>query len=272
MRILEFIIYSNLLVSLSAGSLAFACAQKLGNPHYIGIGVVVFFSTLFTYNIQRILRLGELNIQKSSRHLWIEENQLTLKVFSGVGILGAVLVYFIVLGWNIDFWLLLLGAILGILYALQIHPKALALRDIPYLKIYLIALQWTLAVAVWPYIRIASVIDFPFALASSIFLYILSATLPFDIRDLVYDEKHKATIPQVMGIEGAKITGVILLCISAGLLTIAFPSMVSSYWFYGSYLVMGVLLIASSKERNEMYFSGGIDGWIMVYAVAIYWV
>lgn len=270
MRVLAFIIYSNLLVSFSAGSIALACADKLGNPHYVGIGLIVFLSTLFTYNLQRILRLGEINPQKSSRHLWIEKNQVTLKVLSAIGLVGSVLIYFLVLGWNIDFWLLLTGAILGVLYALKTHPKGRALRDIPYLKIYLIALQWTLAVAVWPYIRIASTIDFPIALVASIFLYILAATIPFDIRDLVYDAKHKATIPQILGIKGAKTAGLILLLSSAGLLVVAFPKMVNVLWFYISFIVLGIFIIKSNKERHEMYFSGGIDGWIVTYAIAVY--
>ena len=270
MRLLQYLIYSNILVSLSAGSLAYACAVKLGNPHDIGIGFTVFFATLFIYNIQRILRLGEIKVKSSDRHYWLEDHVLLIKVLAGIGIIGAVTIYFTVLGWNIDFWFLAFSAIIGVLYAMKIHPKTKALRDIPYAKIYLIALQWALVSVYWPYMRIADTIDFPIGLGLSIFFFILAATVPFDIRDLVYDGKHKSTIPQIFGIKGAKLIALLFLIFSALSLYIFFPNVIYNGWFYVCYSVLALLILISSIYRREMYYSGIIDGWIVAYALLIY--
>lgn len=270
MRFLQYLIYSNLLVSISAGSLAYACAVQLGNPHDVGIGFTVFFATLFIYNIQRILRLGEIKVKSSARHHWIENHTFFIKILAGVGIVGAVLIYFLVLRWNIDFWFLAFSAIIGVLYAMKIHPKSMALRDIPHAKIYLIAAQWALVCVYWPYMRIASSTDFPKGLGLAIFFFILAATVPFDIRDLVYDKKQKSTIPQVFGAFGAKIIALLFLSISAICLYFYFPVINHLLWFGVSYLGLAILVLLSSTKRHEMFYSGIIDGWIIVFALLVY--
>jgi len=270
MRLLQYLIYSNILISISAGSLAYACAVKLGNPHDVGIGFTVFFATLFIYNIQRILRLGEIKIKSSERHVWLENHTFLIKMLALIGIIGSVAIYFAVLGWNIDFWFLAFSAVIGVLYAMKIHPKSMALRDIPYAKIYLIAVQWALVSVYWPYMRIAETTDFPMGLGLSIFFFILAATVPFDIRDLVYDGKHKSTIPQILGVKGAKIIALLFLILSALSLYCSFPTVICMWLFYLCYLILGILIIGSRTDRHEMYYSGIIDGWIIVYALLVY--
>jgi 4-hydroxybenzoate polyprenyltransferase len=272
MRTLQYLIYSNILVSLSAGSLAYACAVKLGNPHNVGIGLTVFFATLFIYNIQRILRLGEIKVKSSDRHYWLEKHTFLIKILAGIGIIGAVTIYFAVLGWDIDFWFLAFSAVIGVLYALKVHPKTKALRDIPHAKIYLIALQWALVSVYWPYMRVAHSIDFPIGLGLSIFFFILAATIPFDIRDLVYDAKHKSTIPQIFGVRGAKIIAILFLGLSALSLCYFFPIAIYSWWFYICYIVLVLLILNSCIKRHEMYYSVIIDGWIIVYALLVYFI
>ena len=270
MNLLRFFIYSNIVISLSAGALAGACATKLGNPHNFGIGITVFFATLFIYNIQRVFRHTEVSENFSARHQWIQKHLIILKVFSGIGIVGSIATYFFWLGWNIDFWFLAISAIIGVLYAYQITPKWLALRDIPYIKIYLIASQWALTSVYWPYMRIADSIDFPIALGLSVFTLILAITIPFDIRDIVYDQPTKKTIPQLVGIQKAKWIAIMILGISAFTLYSFEKEVVHSFLFYSVYIVFAFLILFSSTQKEEMYFSGWIDGWIIIYAFLIY--
>ena len=270
MRFLKFIIYGNLLVSLSAGSLAFASATRLGNPHRFGIGLIAFCATLFTYNIQRILRLREIKMQSTDRHRWLLENVLLIKVLAAIGLLGSILIYFLVLGWAIDFWLLAISATIGILYALKVFSKFDGLRDIPYIKIYLIALQWTLVAVYWPYLRLEEgIMDFPWSLFSSVFFFILAATVPFDIRDIVYDDQKKRTIPQIFGVKGAKGIALLFMTISSVSLVIFSPNVLHFWLFYVCYFVLGLLIINSQIRRREMYFSGLIDGWIIAFSILI---
>lgn len=269
MRFLKFLIYGNLLISFSAGSLAYACADKLGNPHHWGIGLIVFCATTFIYNIQRILRIKEIQLQSTDRHRWLSDHVPLIKILSAIGLLGSILIYFFVLGWEIDFWFLAISAIFAVLYALKVAPKLDGLRDVPYIKIYLIALQWTLVVVYWPYLRLKPDISFPWMLCCSVFFFILAATVPFDIRDLVYDDQKKRTIPQIFGINGAKVVALLFMALSIGTLVIYFPKVIQFWLFYMCYLVLGILIFLSQTRRQEMYFSGIIDGWIISYALLI---
>ncbi len=256
-------------MSFSAGCLAYAFALKLGNPHNIGIGLIAFCATLFTYNIQRILRIKEIQMQSTDRHRWLSVHVPLIKALSTLGLVASITIYFLVLGWAIDFWFLAISAVIGVLYALKIATKLDGLRDVPHIKIYLIALQWTLVAVFWPYLRLEDGVAFPWTLAFSVFFFILAATVPFDIRDIVYDDKKKMTIPQIAGIKGAKTVALVFLTISLICLILFSPAILYNGLFYVCYLVLTLLIVNSQTRRREMYFSGLIDGWIIVYALLI---
>lgn len=270
MRFLKFLIYGNLLVSLSVGSLAYACASKFENPHQFGIGLIAFFATVFTYNIQRILRIKEIQMQSTDRHRWLSDNVLLIKILSILGLIGSILIYFLVLGWALDFWFLAISAAVGILYALKVFSKFHGLRDIPYIKIYLIAIVWTLVVMYWPYLRSDSDMAFPWSLCCSVFFFLLANAVCFDIRDLVYDDQKKRTIPQIFDLRGAKVVSLLFMTISIVCLIVYSSDVLYSWLFYVCYLVLCLLVLFSQIRRQEMYFSGLIDGWIIVYALLIF--
>src|SRR5690554_8135853 len=98
--------------------------------------------------------------------------------------------------------------------------------------------------------RIAETTDFPMDLGLSIFFFILAATVPFDIRDLVYDGKHKSTIPQILGVKGAKTIALLFLILSALSLYCSFPTVICMWLFYLCYLVLAILIIGRSEERR----------------------
>lgn len=272
MRFLKFLIYSNLLVSFSAGSLAYACAFKLGNPHRFGIGLIAFCATVFIYNIQRILRIKEIRNQSTDRHRWLSNNVPLIKVLSTLGLIGSILIYFLVLGWAIDFWFLAISAGVAVLYALKVVSNFDGLRDIPYIKIYLIGIQWTLVVVYWPYLRLEDDVAFPWSLCFSVFFFLIANAVCFDIRDLVYDDQKKRTIPQIFGVKGAKVVALLFITISIVCLILFSPYVLHFWLFYVCYLVLALLILFSQIRRQEMYFSGLIDGWLVAFSILIFFI
>lgn len=269
MKILKLLIYSNFVVSISVGALTAACAKVLGTTHPEAMGYAAFFSTFFIYNIQRILRLKGIHEDSSDRLKWIKRNALRLLLASLLSIIGCLVVYFFILGVEIDFWFLAFSAVFGILYAFEFTPKVEGLRDIPYIKIYLIAILWAMVTVFWPFIRDMSH-PFPIWLILSVFFYILACTVPFDIRDMFYDDHQKKTIPQLFGQRGAQLVALIFLGISALALFLGFNHVIYQVWFYVSYGILILLILYSNHRRSEMYFSGIIDFWIVSYAICIY--
>tara|TARA_B100000886_G_scaffold326097_1_gene272287 strand:+ start:369 stop:1181 length:813 start_codon:yes stop_codon:yes gene_type:complete len=150
--------------------------------------------------------------------------------------------------------LLLLTLVLVLLYCLPLPGLKINFRGFRGLKIHLVTLSWVLTTVFLP----LSIADKSFTEGSWVYgfqryLFVLVATLPFEIRDLKLDDPHLSTLPQKLGISGTKILGVILLLFFM-ILEVCFLK--SKYFFITIFIVvllMFVLLI--SKAEQSKYFS-----------------
>ena len=118
----------------------------------------------------------------------------------------------------------------------------------------MVALSWVITTVFLP----LSMADIPITKWSWVYsiqryLFVLVATLPFEIRDLKMDAPHLSTWPQKMGIPKTKILGVILLLsfmlLEAYSLTSEYTVLTISIVF----LLMAAVLI--SKGEQSKYFS-----------------
>jgi hypothetical protein len=106
--------------------------------------------------------------------------------------------------------LLLIIALITFLYAVPIFGHNL--RNRPGLKIYLVALTWTLFSGLLPLFENAKPVDFVACiLLLQRFLLLLVFLLVFDITDLQFDSPELHTIPQQLGLVKTKILGMICL-------------------------------------------------------------
>jgi 1,4-dihydroxy-2-naphthoate octaprenyltransferase len=263
MGLLRFIIYGNILISISAGLLSFGLTTFLEceTPQYYFY--CVFFATLFIYNFQRVPRLNEVSDKYSDRHIWLSDNKNTLYALILVGLLGALTSYFGFLFVQNDFLFLFLISLGGMLYALKVFAGK-ALRDFPFIKIHLISLTWVLIIIVWPLVREEKSILDHWELLTGLYCVMLAITIPFDIRDLSFDDPHKKTTPQLIGTKSSKVVAATLLLLGYLLLVINSQIFLRNPFYYISFIGFFILIIKTNKERKEMYFSGLIDGWIIV--------
>jgi len=262
MEAIRFIIYGNVLISLSAGMLSFGLVSFLNINNPLFYFFCVFFATLFIYNFQRVPRLNEVTDQYSDRHIWLKKNKSTLYLLISIGLLGSIITYFEFLTIQNDFVFLIILGFVGVLYALK-TVKGRALRDFPYIKIHLIALTWLLVIAVWPLIREERSVFNHFELLFSLYFILIGITIPFDIRDLSYDDSDKKTLPQLIGVRLSKILALIFLTLGFVLLAFYNNNFLLKPFFHISFLGFFYLILKTSRERKEMFFSGLIDGWII---------
>lgn len=261
MKILKFIVYSNLWISFGASFLAylvFAINNIEPNFNYL---LFVFFSTLFSYNLQRVARLKQ--IKASSPNAWISNNSIIAKgllIASSVGALVTIPIFnYPFLG----FWLAILGLI-SVGYSLK------NFRGLPYLKIILISLSWAITCGLIPTLFMN---EAPISLiiknTNWIFFYILAITIPFDIRDIGIDEDHQKTIPQWVGIPNSKLVGQISLVIA--LITLFF--LTTSLVLFGlfiSFVLAWILIRNSFPQKQELYFSFLVDGHIILQFLLVF--
>ena len=251
MKLLKFLVYSNIWISLGASLLTLLSFKVIGFAPNIDYVLFVFFCTLFSYNFQRVSRLK--TIAKYSPNSWVVENSTIAKVLLFLSFIGAIVFVPIFEAPFSLIWLVIL-AVISVGYS---YGK---LRDLPYVKILLISTSWAIASGIIPAIVLENQPTFVFLTSFGwVFCYILAITIPFDIRDIGIDEERKKTIPQWVGTKNSKIIALVFLCLSA----FCFGSLVEIPALIGylvSCLVAGVLIIKSSSLKPDLFFSLGIDG------------
>jgi len=87
------------------------------------------------------------------------------------------------------------------------------------------------------------------------FLFVIALTIPFEIRDLKYDQAELGTLPQVLGVRQTKKLGVLLTLIFSAL-TFFIDSAEWSEWL--GILIITVLLlqiIIKLKEKQSKYYA-----------------
>ena len=157
--------------------------------------------------------------------------------------------------------------ILTLLYAYSFMGKngmRHSIRFIPGIKIFVIAFVWAGTVVFFP---ITSTIGFDthhLVYFLGLMLFVVVLTLPFDIRDLSFDEKRIKTLPILLGLTGVKYLGSILLMVSLVLHYLVFK------WFgFTSFLmvciVLFLLLIFSKENQSKYYASFWVESIPMAY-------
>lgn len=257
----RFFVYGNILIASSAAFLCAGYAHFIGATHTILLGTCVFGATLFLYSLQRLLRLPELISTGVDRHRWIASNRSGVVLLAISGLILSSAIYFSYFYTLDSFLLLFLLGLLGVFYALNIGSFRFPLRDIPHLKIYLIGITWTSVCFIWP--NHLSGQDLNWILLSGLFLFIFASTIPFDVRDLIYDKPYQRTIPQIIGAPLSIGLSLVLLGVSCFLL---FWSMGDLFWqgITFTYLLQTFWIITSFRIKKECVFSVGIDGTLIL--------
>jgi len=184
---------------------------------------MIFSFTFFTYNGQRIFR-----IKKELKHpdkignrlKWVIKHNRLLTFFSiTFGLIGLVCVYYV----NLYCWIILVPmGTLSALYVIPVipfKPNSPTLRQVPFLKIFVIALVWSIIIIGIPMLDTEhvnfkeNVAIYLFILALlQVFFFVIGITIPFDIRDINYDrEDNLKTIPTVFGIKKSLLIAILFL-------------------------------------------------------------
>ena len=269
MKLLKALIYGNAYIAFAAAVITFSWAQRFNIGSW-QIFVCVFFATLCIYNLQRLLRINQIMEGKSERHTWIIKNKSILIWWTIIAGVFAATLYFFYFFSISSLLLLSIAGLVGILYAFRWKASIPTFREIPYLKIYLIAFTWTIVNLIWPITLSDYSISDNFDLVIIHFLIILAITIPFDIRDLPYDQESQRTIPQLLGVKKAQHLSFFLLFVGVNYLFFFFPWSLFDFRLFGFLLLAAYLIYAATPKKSELFYSLGVDGLLIGYAILIY--
>ena len=250
---LLFLINGNIFVSFCVLSLALSSEILLGSYNY-KISKFVFFATIFTYNFQRIVRVGKL--QSHVRTDWLKKNKFLIYL---IMIIGAVMSLYLFSDFKTNTQIaIIFSGILSVSYPF-------GLRKIPFSKIFIISLVWTTSTMLLLVLEENSI---PLNINTYLhlicrFLFVFAICIPFDIRDIKYDNIKLKTIPIIVGVSKSKLISFI------SLFSIVIISIVQ-FWNYKlsiefliaiilSCIVSSIFISKSDEKKSDFFFSFWIE-------------
>ena len=262
-KIVELIIYGNIWISLGAVALTLNTFLIMGWAVHTNLILLVFFATNLSYNLLRVVRHRSSKAINSSRHLWVYNQKKFLYSLIIISSCISGYLFFALFTFNELLYFSPLIAI-ALLYAVKVFGKSL--RDIPFIKITLIALSWAAVTVLIPaYANQKPLQQDIWVLFILNFIYIFALVIPFDIRDLNFDEPEKKTIPQLIGVRAAKYTAIVLLIICG---VLSYILLKEAVFLTPVYIVSIAILFQVSGKRKEFFYAFGIDGLILLFPVS----
>ncbi|MDR6783966.1 4-hydroxybenzoate polyprenyltransferase [Pedobacter africanus] len=273
--ILDFLLFSNLFIAVCA------VAQGLVTYHLLHakpdkyILAIIFFGTLSIYNFSMLLSKPK-NPEDSPfvRVRWIFSHHrliISITLISMLCLIPLGLLYL-----SIEAKLLMIfTAVLALGYNvpfLTLNNQQIGLRNIPGIKLFLIALVWSVSCVLLPVVELEHNYQINISSAETLllvakrFLFIAAITIPFDIRDLFQDKLYALkTIPVMLGEKKAYIFCQFLL-VAYLVLLILFNQTVNAdtIGLTLTLLLTGWLIFKSNIKKNEYYYFFYLDGTMLL--------
>jgi len=243
LRLINTFIFSNIFLSVGAVLLTVSAQVQLGmNPHWQPYLLLIFFATLFEYNRNLLIELFFYKEkQNSEKQKWILKNRKKF-LFVAIISVAVLLVAVFTTKPQVLFVFIFLG-ILTFLYSMPVlgnKSYLFKLREVPYLKIFLIAFVWSALTVFLPAIQAGEEIlnvqvELLFA---ERFFFIFAITIPFDIRDMQADrDSGLKTIPLLIDKNKA-------LLLSYLSLTISFAISIFHYKMQNNWFIIEAIFIS----------------------------
>jgi hypothetical protein len=195
---------------------------------------------------------------------WVGKNIKTISIITLLSLIGCMILFFFLSRWQM--LIVMLSGIIGFGYNIVIAKNGMSLRKLPFMKAIWIASVWTFLTLVLPLSEKGIQLGGEVFILRFLFIFIL--TIPFDIRDLKYDDDRMRTMPQVLGVNGSILFGWILLATCMCLAFSVFDSKMAGILSL-SYLFTGIILLFSLREKKEIFYPMVVDGMIVLQAVLV---
>lgn len=254
---MQFIYKSHIWLAFSAYIFTSGFAHHLENEEANAIGVLLALGTLMVYTVQQ----PKLRVLQNQKKVYLAVTLMLGGLCCVIALLflvnGAELLFYFALLYFICFW--------------YNHPFPIinkSLRELPFLKIWMITVVWTASTSLVPFIGRPEGINWMFFLAHGCLFF--AVAILFDERDRLVDEPGLKTIPQLLGSKWSR-----LLAFLSYLLFICILDFYSSGFhtylvFYAllPYFVLVLWLIR--KNKSDIYYYFFLDS-ILIFIGLLYW-
>lgn len=273
--ILDFLLFSNLFIAICA------VAQGLVTYHLLNVApdkyilAIIFFGTIGIYNFSMLL--SKPKDPKNSPYIrvrWIFAHHRLIISITLISVLCLIPLGLLYLSIEAKL-LMIFTAVLALGYNipfLTLNNQKIGLRNIPGIKLFLIALVWSVSCVLLPVVELEHNYQINISTAETLllvakrFLFIAAITIPFDIRDLFQDKLYALkTIPVMLGEKKAYIFCQFLLLGYLALLLLFRQAAISDIIALTlTLLLTGWLIFKSNIKKNEYYYFFYIDGTMLL--------
>lgn len=248
-----FYLNASIHVALAAVSFTLITCYEFEIKPNSAINLFVFFATISAYNFVKYFGANKAHFKDLTSNV---------NLIFWVTVCCLILAGYFLISFNIEGLALIVVA--GLITWFYTFPKSLFgllskdvgnLRMIPGLKVYLVALVWSIITFLLPIVENVFVITPVMVISfAQRFLILVVLILPFEIRDLQFDSLKLQTIPQTIGINNTKLAGflmilaiVILEYVKRQEATVYRLSLLSTL------IILAVLLFFSRKNSKQIY-------------------
>ena len=267
-KLFHFYVFSNLHVAIAGFSLTRITEISYGIDNCFA-SLFVALSIVLSYNFIRYFEI------KTDRLAWFSDwfntNFIKIKILFVMSILGLL---FLILNGYVSIIAMLFVIPFGIMAFFYVIPLFrmgeidVSFRNLPYVKIFSISIAWAGVTAIFPIVNYGFELQIVDYLAFiSRFLFVFSITLPFDIRDVHTDKNQLKTIPQIFGINAAKMIGavsMVLIILLTYLVNESFPIDIILIC-----ILTILFLIFASPKRNIFYSSFFVESIPIIWLILI---
>ncbi|HPN71605.1 MAG TPA: hypothetical protein PLZ32_18895 [Saprospiraceae bacterium] len=270
-KVLEWYVYGSFHVALMTGfyiSFNYLIAERAFDWPYI---IFVSLGTHVIYSFHKIIALDRIKVFRSERYLLFIKYHRHILIYCAMSILG-MMVSTLRLSFD-QILLIILPGIVSMLYVLPLFKNKRRLRDLPYIKIFLITIIYSFLCTFIPLYNLIGFQDGLLFFMISTF-FILALTLTFDIRDVEIDQAdHVKTIATYLGTYKAILLSLVLLVLACIIFSFAAYSIlpnaklpIFAYWIVG---VISFFSILNCKNKEDLYYSLWMDGLLALPSILL---
>lgn len=281
LAIVDFLLFSNLFIAVCAVAQGLVTYHLLDTPPDKYVLALVFFATLAMYNLSMLIAKPKNHKESPFRRVrWIFSHYRMTISMTLISVLCLIPLGLFYLSIESQF-LMVFTALVAVAYNfpfLTLHHKKIGLRNIPGIKLFLIAFVWSVSCVLLPVVetennhQLSISSSEAFLLVAKRFLFICAITVPFDIRDLFQDKLYELkTIPVMLGERKAY-----MICqgLLAGYLILLFlfskEITLDTVGLALTIVLTGWLIFKSNFKKNEYYYFGYLDGTMILQYLILF--
>lgn len=270
-KIFDFILFGNFVVAAGCTALIYSTSAQTTCKTPTAYYYFSFFATLFIYNSQRLFYKKYHNPQNSSsRRLWIVSHTSYIRLLIIIAAIAmAVFLFFL------NYSTILLLFITGCLSIAYFLPS-IRIRKYSFMKLLTLVIVWTCSTAIIPLLNNRYKINSSeFLHIGSRFFFMTAICLPFDLRDILIDKSDNIrTIAFKIGEKNTIRLSLFFLLLSEISNIILFATKtINTHTLIALstvFVVSFVVLSKTNTKKNEYYYTGLIDGLMILEGICIF--